>query len=95
MIKRILSGNKPLKWRVKNAIKYTTRSRGAKKAWKKRHGIVFDKHPEYRKAAAKEKEKTHREYWSYFRSNFRPETFRICEAISGDADPKIIPEEIF
>ncbi|PKD43260.1 sugar-transfer associated ATP-grasp domain-containing protein [Rhodohalobacter barkolensis] len=95
MIKRILSGNMSLKEHVKSAFNYSTRSRGAKKAWKKRHGIVFDKHPEYREEATKVKEKAHREYWSDFQSTFRPDTLRICEAISGDADPKIIPEEIF
>ena len=81
--------------RVKNVINYSSRSRGAKKAWKKRHGIVFTKHPEFRKKASKAKEKAHRDYWTAFNSNFRPDTLRICEAISGDADRKVIPEEIF
>jgi len=95
MIKKILTENSSLKARVKSAISYSVRSRGAKKAWKKRHGIVYHYHPEFRKKANLTKEKAHRDYWSAFNSNFRADTLRICEAISGDADPKIIPEEIF
>jgi hypothetical protein len=95
MIKRILTQRRKLKEKVKNFLNYSTRSRGAKKAWKKRHAIVFEKHPEFKRPANDKKEKAHRDYWSAFSSNFSMDTFRICEAISGDADPKIIPEEIF
>lgn len=95
MIKQIFTGNQGLKEKVKSCLKYRNRSRGAKKAWKKRHSIVFKKHPEYKKAADEAKEKAHRKYWTDFRSNFSPDTFRICDAISGSADPGIIPEEIF
>ncbi len=95
MIRINLSGKSSIKERVKNAFSYSMKSRGAKKAWRKRHAIVFDKYPEYKRAASRAKEKQHRDYWSHFRGNFSPDTFRICEAISGNADPKIIPEEIF
>jgi hypothetical protein len=95
MIKEMFIGKEPVKDWVKNYLGYQNRSRGAKKAWKKRHVIVLEKHPEFGIAVNPVKVKAHREYWSHFRSNFRPDTFRICEAISGDADPKIIPEEIF
>lgn len=95
MIKQILTSNQSLKATVKSFLKYSNRSRGAKKAWKKRHAIVFKKHPKYKKTADKAKENVHRNYWSDFRYNFRPDTFRICDAISGNADPEIIPEEIF
>lgn len=95
MIKQVLTAKIPLKYRIKNVLNYSTRSRGAKKAWKKRHAIVFKNHPGYKRASDKTKERTHRNYWSAFRTNFKPETFRISEAISGNADPKIIPEEIF
>lgn len=95
MIKKILTDRTNLKKKVKSILNYSNRSRGAKKAWRKRHAIVFEKHPAFNKAVNKKKERVHRSYWSEFSSNFSPDTFRICEAISGDADPGIIPEEIF
>ena len=95
MIKRILNSKIHVKDKVKNLIGYIKKSRGAKKSWNKRHAIVFDKHPEFKKTVNVAKEKLHREYWSDFSFNFRIDTFRICESISGDSDPKIIPEEIF
>lgn len=95
MINSILKSRKSGKNKVKSLISYFARSRGARKAWKKRHRVVFDKHPDFKKPAETKKEKTHKDYWSEFSFNFKIDTFRICNAISENADPKIIPEEIF
>jgi len=95
MIMEVIRGHGSVNKKMKNLILLLARSRSSKKAWKKRHGIVFDKHPDYHAQADIRKEKTHRNNWAAFGRNFKIDTFRICDAISGDADPMIIPEEIF
>ena len=81
--------------KLKRMLAYYSVRRGAKNTWKKRHRIVFEKHPEYRKALDPSIQKQHRDIWKKFNGSFDEATLKICRSSSGKADPLIIPEEIF
>ena len=95
MIKKILTGKAPLKNRLKALGLYLYRKRGAKKAWDRRHNIVFGKHPEFKEPLSRELLQKHRSAWEPFNKNFSNDTLKICRSISSITDPMIIPEEIF
>lgn len=95
MIKTILAWKAPLKKRLKIIGLYILQKRVAKKAWNNRHDIVFDKHPEFNQPLNSELRKKHRAIWEPFNKKFSNATLKICRSISADADPTIIPEEIF
>ena len=63
--------------------------------WRRRHRIVFASHPEYQQPCPPAVEQAHRQLWAPFRKRIDPATLRICSNISGIADPRVIPEEIF
>lgn len=95
MYSKIALRHPHLRDKLKGVLFYFMKSRAALKAWKARHDIVFNHHPGYIQSAGREKEREHQKIWACFGRCYTPETYRICEAISGDADPGIIPEEIF
>ncbi len=63
--------------------------------WRHRHGKVFRAHPEYRRACPPEIEAAHSAIWKPLRPNHSLDTLRICYNISGLADPRVAPEEVF
>lgn len=95
MVKGILTGPGSLKKKLKQLVMYLSRRRGAKKAWDKRHALVFEKHPDFKQPLDDRYRKEHREIWKPFHRKFDDATLKICRSISGIADPMIIPEEIF
>jgi len=95
MIHEIMKGPGSKKEKLKRVVIYLSRKRGAKKAWHKRHGIVFDKHPEFKKPLDAAVRREHRKIWEPFNRRFDDATLKICRSTSGVADPMIIPEEIF
>lgn len=84
-----------LKDKIKRLLYYLSRRRGAKKAWNNRHQKVFALHGSYNKRCSAEIETAHQKKWSAFRQNVDMSTLRICKNISGQADARIIPEDIF
>lgn len=80
---------------LKQKIRYTYKKRGAVKAWRKRHGLVFKKHPEYNRPLDSAIEKSHKEVWGDFGWHPGPSTLRICSHISGETSPFYLPEEIY
>jgi len=64
-------------------------------AWRKRHSDVLARHPECRRPCPREVEKEHLRLWKPLRSRVKLDTLRICCSLSGVADPRIVPEEIF
>ena len=80
---------------LRNLFLYLSKRRGAKKAWKNRHGIVFKRHPGYKKLPGRGIIKEHIQYWSPFTRKPDLATLQICCSISGSCNPQIVPEEIF
>ena len=94
--KNILKSNRiGLKDKTKNMLFYLSRKRGAKRSWRNRHQKVFEKNASYNKPCKSAVESEHQKLWAAFRKNVDPSTIRICKNISGDIDPRIIPEDIF
>ena len=84
-----------LKKKLKGLAFYFSRKRGAVNSWEKRHGKVFSRHTAYKQKCNSEIESEHQKKWSVFRREVDMSTLRICKNISGDADPRIVPEDIF
>ena len=62
---------------------------------RERHERIFHVHPEYRRPVNPTIEKTHVKLWKVLRSNINLDTLRLCGNISGNANPYIVPEEVF
>lgn len=81
--------------RVRDRLFYELAMRAVRRDWRERHSRVFELNPGYRKPCAAEVEAEHARLWSPLGEPVKPETLRICAAISGVADPRIVPEEVF
>ncbi len=88
MIRRSLS-------RIKRILHFRLRYRRLHSAWKKRHATVFSANPPYRRKLSPGVEAEHKKLWQDLVPSVPMETLRISAAISGTADSRIIPEEIF
>ena len=96
MYKKILLKNKhSLKVRIKKLIAYYLAVRGARLVWKHGFGLVFKHHPEYNRPAERSLEEAHQLYWAPLRRKVNLATLRNSYNVSGIANPKCIPEEIF
>jgi len=96
MIRKILTNKSlPLKERVRKSFAYFLKKRGAIKSWERRHVGVLKTNRNYNKKCPGDVENKHRHLWSYFGKNVDPTTLRICYHISGKADARIVPEDIF
>lgn len=96
MLKKILkSKDLSFSHKIENIIKYFRLKRGARIQWKKQFKIEQKLHPGFKLAAEKEVEKSHRLYWRSYNKNINLSTIRICTNISGIANHKYIPEEVF
>lgn len=94
--KKILSSSQlEIKSKVKNLLFYTNRKRGAKRSWNNRHRKVLQLNPEYSSPCDKGVENEHKKLWAPFRKNVDLTTIRISRNISGKADPRMIPEDLF
>jgi hypothetical protein len=63
--------------------------------WRRRHATVLRLHSDYGRPCLKNVEREHLALWRQLRRRVRLQTLRICYGISGRADPRIVPEEIF
>lgn len=63
--------------------------------WKWRFGKIFHQHPKYLSPCSRLIEREHSQIWRPFRHRLNKNTIRVCNSISGVADPWIVPEEIF
>ena len=96
MVKKIILNRKiPIKERIKRLVAYSLSRRGARILWKRQFRTVFELNPMHRQPAEKSIEKAHKVYWKPFRSHINMSTLRNAYGISGIADPKFIPEEIY
>jgi len=93
--KILLNKNLSLKERFKRLVAYFFKRRGARIQWNKRFVKVLQLHPDFATPADKSTEKAHKLYWEPFRGRINLRTLRISKSISGIADHKFIPEEIF
>lgn len=66
-----------------------------KDAWRRRHRKVFRLHPQYKRPCPKAVEREHLRLWRQLRPDVSLHTLRICFNVSGNADPAIVPEEVF
>jgi hypothetical protein len=96
MYRKILSNKTlPFRERIKRLLAYISKRRGANITWGKSFNKIFDLHPDYKIPADKLTEKEHKSYWSFFNKRTNISTLRVCKNISGVANSKFIPEEIF
>lgn len=96
MYKKILLNRKlSLKERIKRVVAYFLIRRGARIQWSNRFRKVIELNPELASHVKKSIEKDHKSYWKPFSSDINLLTIRVSNSISGIADPKYIPEEIF
>jgi hypothetical protein len=94
--KQIISSKRlSAKNKFKKLIYYYLRKRGAERSWNRRHNSVLAVNKNYNKPCESEIETKHKQIWSVFRTNPDLTTLRISNNVSGVADPKIIPEDIF
>ena len=63
--------------------------------WHSRHRKVLSLNPNYCRPAPRNVERDHLRFWQRFDPFINLNTLRICNAISGHADPHIVPEEVF
>ena len=89
------SQNLSNKNKVKNLLYYEARKRGAERSWKNRHQKVFEFNSSYAKSTPINIKDEHKKVWAPFRDNVDLNTLKICQNISGIADPRYIPEDIF
>ena len=96
MYVRILKSKElSLKKKIKNCLKYFLIVRGAKLAWRGTFNAYYRVFPEFKNKIDVGVEKNHRAYWKSFRKRCNPSTLRISKHISGVADHRYIPAEIF
>jgi hypothetical protein len=96
MYLRIIRNSRlPVRNRIKNLLAYYLKRRAAKIGWSIRFNQLFGVHPEYKTPCKKELENAHCEYWKPFSNNINLDTFRVCNNISSNSDPRFVPEEIF
>lgn len=91
----LFNKNLPFKERLKRLIMYYRLVRGARILWGRRFKTLFEFHPTYRQSAETNAEKNHKLYWKPFRIKINMATLRVSKNISGIANPKFIPEEVF
>src|SRR5699024_6762246 len=96
-IYRNIIKNKQLtaKEKSKRVLYYFLKQRGAKRPWNKRHRKVFEQNNSYNAPCSTQVEVEHQEKWSAFRRTVDMSTLRICKNISGRADARMIPEDVF
>lgn len=82
--KRLESNLRRLKMRVAQAY-----------SWRHRHRSVFKLNPEYLRQLPKDVRSEHLRVWRRLRRQIDPRTLELCFNISGRADPRIVPEDLF
>lgn len=95
MYVNILTSEKSFKEKIKKIIAYFRKRRGARITWRQRHAKVYDENSGYMTPCSKGVEKKYKDLWGAFNSRLNMDTLRISANISGKADPRIVPEEIF
>jgi hypothetical protein len=95
IIRKIFTQKQPLKLKLKKLARYYNRVKGAQQSWDRRHKTVIEVNPSYNNPCSKSIEIDHQDLWSPFRKKCDLTTLRICKNISGAADPRFIPEDIF
>lgn len=82
--------------RYRNFVLYWRKRNAIQRDWAERHKRVYTLNRCYRESRVeRETEAQHIQRWSQFGVRIRLDTLRLCHAISGKADPLIVPEEIF
>jgi hypothetical protein len=95
VIEIILNRKISIKERIKRLVAYSLSRRGVRILWKRQFKKIFMLHPTHGMHAEKSIEKAHKLYWKPFRSRINMATLRNAYGISGIANPKYIPEEIY
>ena len=67
----------------------------SRRAWNYRFGMIYRTNPQYRRPVDAEVERRHLAQWRRLRKGARPDTLRVCSAISGVVDPDYVPEEVY
>lgn len=93
--RRFIFQKSSIKNKLKQFLLYRSKKNGAAAAWNKRHGELFRQNPDTRVIINPYDEAKHKRIWRQFWKKVPTDTLTICTAISGFANPFIIPEEIY
>jgi hypothetical protein len=80
---------------IRDRFFYEMHMRAVRRDWRARHARVYELNPGYRAPCAPEVELEHVRMWERPGERVKLDTLRICAALSGVADPRIVPEEVF
>ncbi|MFU8780022.1 MAG: sugar-transfer associated ATP-grasp domain-containing protein [Kiritimatiellia bacterium] len=67
----------------------------SRRDWKDRFAKIYALNPAYGKRVDAQLELQHRRYWQGLRHDISLDTLRVCAAISGRADHRIVPEDVY
>ncbi|REL23993.1 ATP-grasp domain-containing protein [Rhodohalobacter sp. SW132] len=95
MITSILQSQQPVRDIFKKLAYYISLRRAAGKRWGEKYQHLFKTHPHLNQPLPPDIQKKHRDIWEPFNRDFSDDTLKFCSSFSGNADPKMIPEEIF
>jgi len=80
---------------LKGKISTWRRRRASRIDWRRRHARVFALHPELTTPRSVTAEQQHRALWRPLGARFSLDTYRVCANLSGNDDPRYVPEEVF
>ncbi len=81
--------------RLKHYLAYRRRRQMTQIGWRERFRKVLSLHPEYGRPCNPALEAEHRCYWAELEKRVNILTLRVCSAISGETNPRIVPEEVY
>lgn len=81
--------------RLKHYLAYRRLRQVTEIAWRQRFRRILSLHPEYGRPCDPVVEEEHRSYWADLQKRINILTLRVCSAISGQNNPKIVPEEVY
>jgi hypothetical protein len=67
----------------------------ARADWKARYRMIYRSNATYRRPCPPEHEKEHLRLWNPLRKRPMLDTLRVSAGVSGQCDPRIVPEEVF
>jgi hypothetical protein len=76
-------------------VLYLRRRQLIRRDWQAHYTKMFALHPDYRRPVVRDVEGAHRDRWQPFWRRLSLDTLRVCAGISGRAEPRVVPEEVF
>ena len=81
--------------RLKHYLAYRRWRQITQNLWRQLLRKILSLHPEYGRPCDPVMEAEHLSYWADLQKRVNLLTLRVCSAISGQTNPKIVPEEVY